>query len=538
LATARGVAVALAVAGGWFAALGVFEHGARPFFTSDAAEFRGLANNLSRSSVTLITTVFGCLFFAIPLTANIYSPQIIESFWRGRTNRLVLGLYVFSAANAVWLTSVPARDGDIPHLHLTVSFALVMASLFILLPFLFSIFRLIDPESIIARTAANVIETMRPPPGAKPRTYAPPEEVLPPDTIEDPEQTTAGVRRRASDQTARMVLVDDSATSADVERQERLERRINELGAVLLRTLERGEREFAVDAVSGVVEAGRYWLEVKPCFGPETLGVDSRRLHGFSPAAIRLVNAERTWVDLMLMQQLSRGFASALTRAPDVVSAIGRALRHYALAATERGDDAVLRLTLRFLNNALRDAVKKLDLYAVYDLLFQCSELALRLWPTHPGSVLEMLRRADQYGRRASAAGLVFAHALVAYDFGRVLLTARPQDPRFGDLLRAYLAVSYDDASGGLHRLFVKARLVTASRLAAEGRRKEATAIVASLEAASDEVFASAAAEVAETVDPWFWEVTDRQENLDWLAPQARREFDAITAARLGDEAS
>ncbi len=508
------------------------EHGVRPFFTADANEFRALANNLSRTSVTLITTVFGCLFFAIPLTANIYSPQIIENFWRGKTNRLVLGLYVFSAANSVWLTSVPASDGDIPSLHLAISFALVMLSLVVLLPFLFSVFRLIDPESIIARVTANVVEVMRPRKDAVP--YVPSDTASEPSNEDAMDETTRGTRHR----TGRIVLPSSASEAApDVALQERLERRINELGAVLLRTLERGEREFAVDAVAGVVAAGRYWLQRKQFFGPELLLVDSRRLHGFSPGAIRLVNADRTWVDLMLMQQLSRGFSVALVRAPDVVSAIGRALRHYSIAAAEHRDEGTLRLALRFMNNAMRDAVKRLDVYAIYDLLFQWSELAAQLWPSRPAAVVEMLRRADQYGRRAADSDVVFAHALVAYDFGRVLVAADPTGAGYADLLRTYLSTGAGRPEG-LHRLFVKARLVTAARLAAHDRTKTAAILLTSLDAVPPEIFRSAAEEILGTEDPWFWEVTDRQENLDWLAPEARAWLSRTVADRKAGRSS
>lgn len=528
LTSVKGVLVVGASVGVWFAALGFVEHGARPFFTSDAVEFRALANNLSRTSVTLITTVFGCLFFAIPLTANIYSPQIIENFWRGRTNRLVLGLYVFSAANSVWLTSVPAADGNIPTFHLAISFALVMLSLVVLLPFLFSVFRLIDPESIVARVTANVIEIMRPRPGAVPYV---PSDVIAEHVGEDAmDETTRGSRRRTGHIPLHAL---DTAVATDVVLQERMERRINELGAVLLRTLERGEREFAVDAVGGVVAAGRHWLQLKPLFGPELLVVDSRRLHGFSPSAIRLVNADRTWVDLMLLQQLARGFSTALVRAPDVVSAIGRALRHYCIAAAEHRDDGVLRLSLRFMNNAMRDAVKRLDVYAIYDLLFQWSELAAQLWRSRPAAVVEMLRRADQYGRRAADADVVFAHALVAYDFGRVLVAADPKDRGYADLLRAYLATGAGRPDE-LHRLFVKARLVTAARLGAADRPETAATLLSSLDSVPDAVFHSAADEILGTEDPWFWEVTDRQENLDWLAPEARRWLTRTAAGRKG----
>lgn len=500
--------------GGWFALLALLDARDRPFLPTQVDDYRVLANSLSRSSVTLITTVFGCLFFAIPLTANMYTPQIIENFWSSRTNRAVLGLYVFAALNAVWLTAIPAREGLVATTHLGVTLALVMTSLVVLLPYLFSVFRMIDPEAIIARVARNVAREMRPAAPARATSAAAASSAPPgPDPLES---TGDGRRLEATSSVSVAALVSD-----DESAQDRLERRITDLGAVLSRTIERGEREFAVDAVGAVVEAGRRWLRLKEEHPASFFAVDSRRLHGFSPAAIRLVNAERTWVDLVLMRQLARAFASALTRAPDVISAVGRGLRHYAVAASDRGDEGVVRLALRFVNNCMRDAVKGLDVHAIYDLLYQTSELALQIWPRRPEHVVAMLRRLDQYGRRASEGGAPFAHALVGYDFGRVLAAVDDKSPRYAAFLEAFLAVG-EGRPEGLHRLFVKVRLVTAARLAAAGRVAAAETVLATLARTAPPITAGALKEVLATDDPWFWEVTDRQENLDWLSPPAR----------------
>lgn len=512
-----------AAVGGWFALLDLFEVVETPFFTADANEFRGLANNLSRSAVTLISTVCGCLFFAVPFAANMYTPQIIETFWRGRTHRAVIGLYVFSAANALWLTSLPARDGAIPQVHLAATFALVTFSLILLPPYLFALFRLLDPESVVARVGADVVAAMAPP--KRPRTEPPTEpagEGGASEAVEALDRTSATGRHALT--TAEPVFVGDLDVAAEERAQSRLERRINELGAVMLRTLERGEREFAIDAVGMLVAAAKEWSRLKPRHAPSFFAVDSRRLHGASPAAIRMIGVERLWVDLTLLRQLGRAFTSALMRAPDVVGAVARGLRHYAVNAAEARDEPAVRLAIRFLNNFMRDAVARLDDHAIYDLLFQAGEMGAQIWKRHGALVVAAVRRLDLYGRRAAAAGRPFAHALVAYDVGRILVSAEEGSAHYADLLTAFLSIGAhpDRAGEAPHRLFVKARAVTAARLAASGRERAGEAVFVSLRDVAPEVLRGAVDEVLGISDPWFWEVTDRQENVDWLPPAAR----------------
>src|SRR5262245_19592227 len=57
----------------------------------DAARFYN--DVMGRTSVTLIASVFASLFLAVPLTASMYTPQLIELFVRSWTNRIVLGLF-------------------------------------------------------------------------------------------------------------------------------------------------------------------------------------------------------------------------------------------------------------------------------------------------------------------------------------------------------------------------------------------------------------------------------------------------------------
>ena len=120
-----------------------------------------VANTLARTSVTLISSVLASLFLAVPLTANMYTPQLIELFVRSRTNQAVLGVYVLSATHAVWCASMVGGE-EIPYIALAISQVLVLATLALLIPYLFSVFRFLKPQTIIAMVAKRFEDAVDP----------------------------------------------------------------------------------------------------------------------------------------------------------------------------------------------------------------------------------------------------------------------------------------------------------------------------------------------------------------------------------------
>ena len=465
----------------YFVALGYLEQvpldGLVPI---DVGDRLMMVNSLSRTAVTLISTVFASLFLAIPITANMYTPQLIDIFVKAPTNRIVLGFFVFSAGHAVWTARI-AGETPAPVIHLTISFCLVLLSLVVVVPYFFSVFRFLNPEAIINRVSRDLVRHMNGP-----------------------------VRKKV------------------VKRQDALGRGIRNLGNIILRALDRSDRDVAIAGVAALDRCAEIYLELKPGHEASWFAIDSAHFPGLSREAIDLVNRDRIWVEMKLLQQSNLAFKAALAKVPDVISAIGRSHRHFALAAAYRADAGSLDLSLRYFNNFMREAIKAQDIHAVYDLLYQYRLMAECLWESDPKRVLQIGARLKYYAGLAVTHQLSFAYDLVAYDLGQVVTAVNPEKPEFEQLVRLYLSINKtDDSQMPLSQGQFKARLITAAVLYEQGRNKEAAMIEETLRD-KGEGLKSTSSQLLDNTDVYFWEVTDRQCNLDYVPPATQVHVRAI----------
>lgn len=70
------------------------------------AATRALASTVSRAFNNLMTMVLAFIALAVPITANMYTPRLIEIFVRDRVNLVVLLFYALMGANAVFVQAL------------------------------------------------------------------------------------------------------------------------------------------------------------------------------------------------------------------------------------------------------------------------------------------------------------------------------------------------------------------------------------------------------------------------------------------------
>ncbi|MEE9394072.1 MAG: DUF2254 family protein [Planctomycetota bacterium] len=438
---------------------------------------RAMVNNLSRTAVTLISTVFACLFLAIPLTANIYTPQLISLFVKSWTNRVILSFFVL---NALFVLSLTRRsvDVDVPDYQFLLARLLVYATLILIIPYLFSVFRFLDPKMIIARVAADAMAGMEGRPG---RTLN--------------------------------------------SRRDLVSQRIRQLGNIALKALERSDREVALSAVRALEDCDKYYLSLKPKLPDRWFEIDVDHFPGLSLDAYELVKEDRTWVEMEVQRQFGRAYSAALAKVPDVISAISRAQGLLALAAAQCKDSGSLDLAGRHFNNFLREAVKKKDIHAIYDLLYQYRLLARNLWEHCPERVIKIAGYLNYYAGLAVQSGMPFARELVAHDVGLLLTEVADDSKEFEELVTTYLNLGQPASGETMDLGILKARLVAASRLANLGRSKASVARIEETLRPHSALIDSAQAELLGPRERWFWEVTDRQRDFNYLEDDERKEL-------------
>jgi hypothetical protein len=67
-----------------------------------AAMARMAGTTISRAYNVLVSLVLTSIALAIPLTANMYTPKLIDIFIKDRVNLTVLTFFVLSSAQAIW----------------------------------------------------------------------------------------------------------------------------------------------------------------------------------------------------------------------------------------------------------------------------------------------------------------------------------------------------------------------------------------------------------------------------------------------------
>jgi len=315
--------------------------------------------------------------------------------------------------------------------------------------------------------------------------------------------------------------------------QEDVSRAVGQLGTIVIKSLERDDREVAREGVWMLKQLIDGYAPYKAKLPRAWYRVDRADFVGFSAEALDMLTDSRTWFEMKCQQQMELAYHHALTSASDTVSAISDANRVIAVGAHDREDLEALRLSMRFFNNFLREAIKARHLRAVYDVFHQYRLLGRDLGD-HPDQLRELGRSFAYYAMMAKTYGMVFAPQLAVFDLGYVTRRAyEARSPAAPDLLAMVLAMPHE-TGGDVHTLAVKAKLILGGFFLETKRETEADLVRSNLgEVELDEIRRARADLLA--ADRVFFEVTDRQLNLEYIPPERREPLTRFCASLLGE---
>lgn len=450
---------------------------------------QGLASTVSRAFNNLLAMVLSFVAIAVPITANMYTPRLIEIFFSDRVNLFSLGFFASMGAHAIFAQAV-AFDSWAPRTHLAVLLVSGVVGFTVLIPYYLYVLDFLNPSTIIRR-----------------------------------------VRDRVTDEYAEVALRRRGAK----EQRARVQSRILQLGNVILRAVDRADRDVAIDAISALESATNAWGEHKPSAPPDWFDAEADLFPGLSGDAIRLLRRERIWVEQRCLSQLLLAYNASFSKMPDAISAISLVARRVALTAKDRDDDAALGLAIRYFNTFVRAAVGRKDLHAVYDVFYEYRQLAIDLLAKKPQRSAEIARHFRYYAQLAKHQGLQFVYELGASEIAVIAEAAYElKAPTAGAVLGELRACHRTDATTRLTKAeavlaaYFQLRELTAEFAVVRGDMAQAP--VAQLRAARNDIAAA--------TDAVFWEVTDRQTNLDYVPPERRdavlRLLDVLIAEKSG----
>lgn len=466
----------------WWA-LGMPGESATSWAGVNNAKLVDLMSPLARAYNNVLAMLIATIGLAIPLTANMHTPKLIEMFLRDRLNQAVLFYMAFAAANTLWVAYMIGPEFA-PMWAIRFAVAGALFGWAVLIPYFFYVVRFLDPSSILARLNADVEKAI--------------EDVL------------------------RGTLHPDAAQSIVSER-------VHQIGTIVIKSLDRTDRGVALEGVWLLKRLLDFHGTRKERMPEGWFEVDRADFVGLSADALAIVKEERIFFERKVLQQLYLGYQHAVTKASDAVSSISDAHRVAALGAAQRGDEAALRLSLRYMNSFLRESVKLKHVHSLYDVFYQSRLLATGL-AARTGLIPEMVTHLAEYAEAARANGLAFVPSFAAFDLAHIAAEARrARNPDAAEVIDRVLAVPHE-RSGNREPLVIEAKLKLGAMLTMLGADDDAARVRAALQGIPPEVIARCGRDLL-GAPRCFHEVTDRQVDLRWLHPEERAPLGTFVAS-------
>ncbi|MBI2897032.1 MAG: DUF2254 domain-containing protein [Deltaproteobacteria bacterium] len=443
------------------------------------AKLVDLLSPMARAYNNILAMLLATIGLAIPLTANMHTPKLIDMFLRDRLNRAMLSFMALAAAN-VLLVAYLIGPEFAPMWAFRVAVFGALAGWALVIPYFLYVVRFLDPSNILTRLKDDVTAVV--------------------------EQAAAG-----------RIGLDEA--------RQTVHERLHQIGTIVLKSLDRADRGVALEGVWTLKRLLDHHGERKARMPAGWFVVDRGDFVGLSAEAIEVLNEERTWFEMKALAQLFLGYQHALAKTSDVISSISDANRVVAVSAGRRGDLNALELSVRYFNNFLREAIKRKDTHAIYDVFYQYRLLARDL-PERSELLGEIGRYFRYYGELAQANGMGFISQLAAFDLGYMVRRAfEASSPAAPNLLCEVLAIPHE---GKL--LVVKAKVILGGFFLERSLVTEADLVRKNLQDVPNGLLTLAERDLL-AADRVFFEVTDRQVNFEYLPTERRDHVRAFVAS-------
>ena len=429
---------------------------------------------MARAYNNVLAMLIGMIGLAIPLTANMHTPKLIEMFLRDRINRWVLSFIALGAAHVLWVDYLIGPEFA-PTWAITLAIYMAIAGWIVLLPYFFYVVRFVDPSRLLIRLR----------------------------------ETTLHVVKQVADRRFDPL---DAQTTVSTQ--------ISQIGTIIIKSLDRNDRDVAAEGTWAIKKMLDDYDAYKSRMPREWFKVDRADFVGLSDEALEMMTENKTWFEMKCLQQLEHGFLRALHGPNDTVSTFSDATRVIGCRADLHHDEQAIRLCIRFFNNYLREAIKARNLRAVYDVFHQYRRLGRDL-VDRPELLREIGHHFTYYATMARNYGMLFAPQLALFDLGYVTRRAYERaSPAAADLLKEMLALPHRTGND-LHSMAVKAKLILGGFFVENQLIAEAEVVRKNLNDVDPTHVDRAEAELL-AADRSFFEVTDRQLNLEYVPPERR----------------
>src|SRR5262245_34788975 len=114
------------------------------------AKLVDMLSPMARAYNNVLAMLIATIGLAIPLTANMHTPKLIEMFLRDRVNRWVLSFIAVGAAHVLWVEYMIGPEFA-PTWAISAAIFMAIVGWAIVLPYFFYVVRFVDPSRLLVR---------------------------------------------------------------------------------------------------------------------------------------------------------------------------------------------------------------------------------------------------------------------------------------------------------------------------------------------------------------------------------------------------
>jgi hypothetical protein len=456
-----------------------------PGFISDA--LGGLAA-MTAAVLGIVITVVSLL---VQLTSARYS-GVAQMFLRDRTNVVVMAYYVVTCVIGI-AASLSLHSEFVPRAAVMVMMIACAFGLIVMLPYFMYVFRFLEPVNLVARIKAEALDDVQ-----------------------------AGATARA--ETA-IVTAQKPALSALEELTDITSNSIGGKDKIIASRAVDAIKDFVVEYLSIKDRADARWFQIGERIrdNPDFVAMD--------PESLKVLEAERTWLEWKALRQYLGIYAEAQGSMPDINYLIAIDTRYIGEAALKKKDAAVVELAFRFMNSYLRAALNARAVRTAYNVMNQYRLLVESMIRGGADDMaIEGVRHMIYYGRTSYDMQLGFVTETVAYDVSALCEFAHAQkreiDTKMLDMfLELDQPLRMKKQESGLQGIR-KAQLKLACYYLAVGADDRARRIAADMAGEDRARLDSIREQLTRVVSKEFWEVIDRGRNFEYMPPKQRDQME------------
>ena len=437
-------------------------------------------------TVAVLGVALTVIAILVQLAAYRYTPRITELFIRDPINMGTVGFFVVTTVFVLWV-NLSLYGPVFPATMVLAEVGALSLAVLGLLPYFAYVFWFLAPRQVVGRIRQDATDAMERAVGGRP------------------------VRPL----------------------QQRFTASVEQLGDMALSAIKSDDKALAIQAMEGLAGVLDATLETKArlplaWFRMAALVDADPDLVTLHPETIHALEQRGTWAEMKTLRAYLNVFGHAVEHQPDLNHLIAIHTRRFACRAAERKDRMAVEQAIRYFNSYLRESINTRGVRSAYYVLNEYRGLAeATLMAGMDEAVLEVAERLKFYGHVAFAASLGFLLETVAQDIGDLLEQAHQRSaPCHDALLALFLTVDRADGVNRVQEQSLRGVRVAQVKAAAyyllADAPELAERVVDDLRSESPARLLAIRELIEGTVDPEWWEVSNRFRNFAFLAEDRR----------------